>query len=136
MTPLKSLAHACNLSLKDTAAFLHLPESTVRAYWHGSRNSGPQLITAIRQLNQLSRHVDRLSGELISEIGRIAPRKPQDIFLIILATHATLKASKPLGMPFPSVYGAILSRVMAQLPPELAIRVVFDPEATDDLEVR
>lgn len=136
MTPLKSLAQACNLSLKDTAAFLHLPESTVRAYWHGSRNSGPQLITAIRQLNQLSRHIDRLSSQLISEICRISPRKPKEGLQIILATHSATKASKPLGLPFPSVYGAILSRVMAQLPPELAAVVIFDPNATDDLEIR
>lgn len=143
MTPLKALAVQCNLSLKDTAAFLRIPETTVKSYWIGTRTGGgrhgkpsAQLQTAIKRLNTLARHIDSLSGQLLMEIVRMAPQKPSNLCQIILATHATPEAVRPLGLPFPDVYGAVLSRVMAGLPPELAVLVVFDPAATDDLEIR
>lgn len=142
MTPLKSLALHCGLSVADTASFLSMPASTVDAYWKGLRGtkggrhgeSSPQLNAAILKLSTLSATLDDIAATLCrAVIFRTAPRTAMPR-RILLRTIEDDKEAVSIGLPCASSHRAVLARVLAKLPPEYLPLVVFRPDV-EDVEV-
>lgn len=131
MTPLKSLANQCGLSLKETAAYTGLPESTATAYWKGYRPTAPP--RALRKLRTLAAQIETLAAEITEGIlGYVseAETPPSKILLTLVSTG---RAAQALRLPYASCHEATLSRVLASLPSPLVPLVAFR-EAMPGLE--
>lgn len=131
MTTFRLLATNCGLSLKETAAFLAMPEETASAYWKGKRSTPPQ---ALKKLHSLDRRIQSLAMEVIKGFrGLISDivAKPPSVMLKLLVTD---KEAKSYQLPFASCHEEVVSRVLRNLPAWALERVKF-VDRGEDVEI-